>query len=267
MQMPRAPSNESEAAAFAVVAVMRLASYLMGSGAFTMACVPDSGLALLKMIGMAAPEPIRPHLRSLFHVCAVAMLMGTTGTMTVHWALLVLHTPNVRGVEEFVCQNDPLGVLYGDPPLVQALSALVVLIFVSQFVDRVAALVIGATPMPWGARMARAASSAVLWLSVAYASPLAPFIALTIGVDLCLMHAVEAAAHLVDAQKASGVDVGRVAVSSVTGLLLMYTGALGRMCDQRRVAACAVLLGCAYCLPLAGEAFRAVSFISKKKEA
>lgn len=269
MQLPRDPSNEGEAAAFAVVAVMRLASYMMISGAFSMACVPDKGLVLLSMIGMAAPESARPWLRVVFHVGAVAMLLGTAGTMLVHWMLLLIRTPALRGVEEFVCQADALSVVYGDPPLVQALSALVVLVFVSQFVDRAAALVIGAPAMTWAARMGRAGSSAVLWLAVSDASALAPFVALTIGVDLCIMHAVEVAAHLSAAHKASRMDVQRVAVSALAGLLLMYAGALARLCDQRRVAACSVLLGSAYCLPLAGDivwACATAAFFGKKEE-
>ena len=93
--------------------------------------------------------------------------------------------------------------------------------------------------------------------SMSDASALAPFVALTIGVDLCMMHAVEVAAHLSGAHRASRMDVRRVAVSALTGLLLMYAGALARLCDQRRVAACSVLMGCAYCLPLAGDVVRA----------
>lgn len=256
MQLPRDPSNEGEAAAFAVVAVMRLAGHLMSSGAFTMACVPDRGLILLTMVGMAAPERVRPHLRSIFHVGAVATLLGTVGTMLVHWMLLVLRTPQLRSVEQFVCQPDALGVVYGDPPLVQALSALVVLIFVAQFVDRAAALVIGASPMPWTTRIGRAASSAVLWLAVSDASALAPFVAFVLGVDLCFMHAVEAAAHVRGTQLTSRMDMYRVVASAATGITLMYAGALARQCGQRRVAACSVLLGCACCLPLACDIVR-----------
>jgi len=255
MQLPAEPSNNAEAVAWAVIAVLRLAGWLVFAGAILAACVPDKPLLVFRVVRRALPSPARKYLRIGFHMTT---FLGLHVVNTLHAYALARYT-SVNGAAstpyDLLCAEDALRTIYSDPELVRALSTVVLCIYVAQFSDRVAALVFDAQRMSWLTRLSRACCAGILWVAAMDTSSLAPLLCLMVGVDLQLDHAAEFAEHVLP-RYADRVDLGRQIWSAMAGAVVLQAALVTRECHSgsRRASAAAFTLGIAHVLPLMATA-------------
>ena len=112
MQLPRDPTNNSEAVAWAVVSVLRLAGDFVFLGGVAFAMVPDRMLTALRLLRRALP--LRSKLRIVYHALGAVMLHLCNALLARALFLRCLELPTLRGVQaqrryrEFVALHDGL---------------------------------------------------------------------------------------------------------------------------------------------------------------
>ena len=258
MPNERGAPDAAHAAAWAVVTAVQLAMYVGLAGVIANAVVPTRLLRPVGFLRFLLPKRLRHAACIAYHATFGGALLVVTAALVYEAALAADAAPHVRTVGEWLCARDALSSVYGRPHLVRAQAALLVLLFVLQFAERFAHLVLVARPVALSLRVARAFGVGGIWVATASAAPLSVPLAVAIGVNIGLDHVAEAASMARLGPFAWWTDVVRAVFELLGGAALVISSGIVLECRAgRRAAGISAMVGFGHALPLCFAIVRA----------
>ena len=253
MDAPFHAPDAAHAAAWGVVAAVQLALHVALVGVVAGAVVPSSALRPLGLVRWLLPEFWRRAACVAYHLTFGAALLVASVWPATEAAVgeQMRGDDTVPRLDEWLCQRDAISHVYGNPGLVRAQGALLVLLFVLQFAERVAHAVVGVRPVPLGLRVARASGVGGLWWATASAAPLSIPLGCALGMNAALDHLAEACALARGADFAWYCDLARAVCEFFGGIGLVLASTVVLDCGAgRRASAISALVGFGHTLPL-----------------
>lgn len=254
--------DAAHAAAWSVVAAVQLALYVSLVGVVISALVPDAVLRPLRLVQVLVFRNARVRRAAcvVYHTALGVLLLGLSVVLAYEALVAARGMPGAASVSQWLCQRDALSSVYGRPKLVRAQAGLLVSLFVAQFAERVAYVVLGARRVSLALRVARAFSVSGLWVATASAVPLSVPLAVCTGVNVALDHLAEAAATARGADLAWYLDLSRavLALSGGGGLIISAVTVIDCRAG-RRTAAISIAIGFGHVVPLCLAIARALA--------
>tara|TARA_B110001452_G_scaffold59390_2_gene46173 strand:+ start:1192 stop:2001 length:810 start_codon:yes stop_codon:yes gene_type:complete len=191
VELPRTPRNPNEAAAFTMIAMLRIGQALSIWGCFLITLLPDRAFLPFRVVHRLLAFRRRRLIMLLWHLgsatVAALMTLATAGGLLIHVSHKRMHSLN-----EFLCQNDALQGTYSDNKLTGAVTATVFLAFLRLSGDRCVCVLCGAKSVSRVTRFGRSADAAALWFLLADGSPLAALHAVVTNAEWCLCRTLDA---------------------------------------------------------------------------